>query len=57
LLIAIRCARSGMLNLYLRALSDVLRNAPNWLRSRRQIQRSRTIGAREFERLVRGWWC
>lgn len=57
LLIAIRCARSGMLNLYLRALSDVLRNAPNWLRARRQIQRSRTIGAREFERLVRAWSC
>jgi GT2 family glycosyltransferase len=53
--IAIRSARSGMLDVHLKALVDVMRNTPGWLRARRQIQRSRTIGTVELERLVREW--
>jgi GT2 family glycosyltransferase len=55
--IAIRSARDGMLDVHLHALADTLRNTPRWLRARRQIQRSRTIGTAELERLVQEWSC
>lgn len=53
--IALRSARAGMLRVYLMALVDTVRHAPEWLRARRQIQRRRTISASGFERLVREW--
>jgi GT2 family glycosyltransferase len=51
----VRSARAGMLGIHLRALAEVLRNAPSWLRARKEIQHSRTIGARELMRLMRAW--
>ncbi len=52
-----RSARAGMLTVHLRALVDLLRRAPGWLRARREIQRGRAIGGGELERLVREWAC
>ncbi len=52
-----RSARAGMLTVHLRALIELLRGAPRWLRARREIQRGRVIGSGELERLVREWAC
>lgn len=54
-LIALRSVRAGMSRTYLRALIDLARHSPQWLRARRQIQRNRAIGPADFERLVREW--
>jgi GT2 family glycosyltransferase len=52
---AVRSARAGMLGTHLRALAEALRSAPRWLRARREIQHSRTIGSRELRRLMLEW--
>jgi GT2 family glycosyltransferase len=48
-------ARDGLLRVHARAMLAVLRQAPGWLRTRRQIQRNRRIGGAELTRLVREW--
>ncbi len=53
--IALRSRRERMLDVYFRALVDAGRNAPRWLRARREIQTRRAIGSREFELRVREW--
>ncbi len=50
-----RSARAGGLAVHMRALVDLLRGAPRWLRARRDIQRRRAIDGPELERLVREW--
>ncbi len=54
-LIALRSTRAGMLRVYMRALLDLARHSPVWLRARREIQRHRTIDAACFERRIREW--
>jgi GT2 family glycosyltransferase len=48
-------ARDGLLRVHARAVLGLLRQAPGWLRARRQIQRNRRIGGAELTRLVREW--
>ncbi len=50
-----RSARAGGLAVHLRALGDLLRGAPRWLRARKEIQRRRVIDGAELEELVREW--
>ena len=50
-----RSARAGGLSVHMRALVDLLRGAPRWLRARKEIQRRRVIDGAELEQLVREW--
>jgi GT2 family glycosyltransferase len=52
-----RSARAGGLSVHMRALVDLLRRAPGWLRARKEIQKRRVIDGSELEQLVREWAC
>ena len=53
---AVYCARQGLLGTFVRAKAAAVAGLPAMLRKRAAIQRSRTVGARQIERLLEKRW-